>query len=101
MPRARVSEPVTANGVNVAMSANDKFKVECATPVDWYVTGAGVFTVTHDLGEVPAGMLAERVDNIDVYATTTQRANNWTTTACELTASGAGNTRVWFLKRTI
>lgn len=99
MPRMLVSDPLTANGVNMVMSANEKTLPRTSAPSEFYASGAGVFTVPHDLGETPDGMLVDRVDNIDVYATLVQRQANWNDTNCQVSASGAGNARIWFLKR--
>lgn len=94
-----VSAPVTAGKLNTVLAANEKGLIRSSSPVDFYATGAGVLSVPHDLGEIPDGVFIERVDNVDVYATLSQRANSWTATICEVTASGAGNVRAWFVKR--
>lgn len=99
--RKSVQDPVTAAQVNLAMRANEKFNLSGSAPIDFYATGAGVFTLPHDLQVIPDGMLHDRVDNIDVYATQNQRLNNWKSDVCEVTATGAGNARVWFFTRIV
>lgn len=95
--RARITEPLRADNINATMEANERGVMFASSIVDVIATGAGAIAVGHDLNETPADFVVSRVDNVDVYSTAAQRAT-WNETVCELTASGAGSFRVWFVR---
>src|SRR5688500_14539621 len=98
--RKRVSDPLRADGVNLAMTANEKGMMLTSGIVAVHAGAAGPLTVAHDLGEIPDDFQYSRLDNTSVglYATESQRTS-WTANFCNLTASADGNFRVWFVKR--
>jgi len=93
--KMRVSR-LDTNAINAAMEANERGSLRASTIVSAR-SAAGTFSVQHDLSDVPDDFLYSRVDNVDVYATSAQRAA-WSDTSCELTGSAAGDVRVWFVR---
>lgn len=96
--KMRVTDPLRSAQINTALGANERGMEITSTPAV-VMTVAGVFSVLHDLGEVPDDFRFSRVDNVAyLYANGNSRAM-WTDTSCQLAASSAGQVIVWFVKR--
>lgn len=100
--RMRVSELRTSN-INTALAANEKGMMITSSTVEVTATASNlILSVPNDLGMKPDDFQYSRMDNASVglYATRAQRGM-WPENGgpCEISASAAGEFRVWFVKR--
>lgn len=101
--KARVTQPLSADNVNMVLYANLKGLMRTSEIVPVQATATKlILNIPHDLGEIPDDFQYSRMDNLSIgmYATLAQR-KMWTATSCEVSASAAGEFRVWFVKRIV